>query len=218
MRSSRIATKSSPHLPQLEKARTQQRRPNPAKKIKTEKIHTESCVSMWSSTPQFSITQSNPPQDNQTKLIILNQFFISVSSMWFQPMQNWRVLEICNEFSYLANSSLSSFQVLALGYWNFWSRRSYRFAMSTEQPLGTLLSFPSALVPKSFHYLLTPHQSPASSFIWLSPQIYLSYIVSASLLNLSHITKVTEEKVGRKTKASPNLIMIQVFLKGVPIK
>ena len=156
---------------------------------------------MWSSTPQFSIIQSNPSQDNQTVLIILSQFFIS--SMWFQPMQNWRVLEIRHDFSCLANSSLSSFQVLALSYWDFWSRRSYNLAMSTEQSPGTLLSFPSALAPQSFHYLLTPpHQSPASSFIWLSSQIYLSYIVSASLLNLSHISKGDRGESGEETQGS----------------
>lgn len=76
-----------------------------------------------------------------------------------------RLLEICSEFSYLANSSLSSFQVLGflLGSWNFWSRRSYRFAMSTEQPLGTLLSFPSALVLNPF---ITFNTTPKSCFLF----------------------------------------------------
>lgn len=65
----------------------------------------------------------------------------------------------------------------------------------------TLLSFLSALVPKSSHYLLTlPHRSPASSFIWLSSQIYLSYIVSASLLNLSHITKGDRGESGEENQ------------------
>ena len=37
MRSPRTTTKSSPHLPQLEKAQVQQQRPNAAKKMKTKK-------------------------------------------------------------------------------------------------------------------------------------------------------------------------------------
>ena len=85
MRSLRTATKSSPHLPQLEKARAQQRRPNAAKKKKAY----EACESVLRSA-SLGISHLGPVDFS----LVLSWLGLEVPFFWSlgsSPLPKWSV-------------------------------------------------------------------------------------------------------------------------------